>query len=464
MLDTNAFPSGPRSYRKPLLSVDALESLAEDAAAEGVEIWVPEVVLWELAQHACEFYGQQFGPWRSAARRLSSGGVAVSEPVELTAAQIIEQTEAAARQARNVRVIGCRAESARQGLRDQVLQTGAATVDQGVKTGAADGTWVRDILAEAGGSTKFHLVTSDADPGAAFASMDVEPPTIHKSIRALRTAVFVYEDTGADQAVAEVLRLLNDPDVWDERIQMREPELDALIQAEIPPGVVQVEVFPVMPFKVLGVSDVRVTKMRGTVSAGVVLAATFELEGWNVTPEGALTHAFSTTYDGGVMAGEFVFGRWDGELSSARADDIVVAHGRRCRYNDSADAKDEVLRWLIDYVPGVATFAAEMSQGGDIEISVADGGVDLRVEDSPMGWRLTVEDKADGSSCAVECTYEDSVFVGGSREGEVMEPPYVVSASPDDVSLGRPTWAATAFLLDRLQRDFHPRLPKTEKR
>lgn len=461
VLDTNAFPLGPRAYRKPLLSLTTLASLADDAAAEGVEIWIPEVVVWELAEHAADYFAQGYPTWSAMARRLGrDGGVlGIPAPADLTAQEIHEQTEDAVSGVKNVRIISCRPESALAGLRDQVLQMGPATPKQGVKTGAADSAWVRDILAEADATTEFHLVSADADPLMAFRSQGEDPPRIHKSLRDLRSAVFHYDDTQVPEAVVELLDYLNDEDHWDPQIQLREPEVDGRLASEVPEGVVRLDVFPVMPFKVLGVGDVEITKIRGTISAHVALASTFELEGWTLSADAVLKQTFRATYEGGVLAADLVFDRWDGVLSGAHADDIVIAHGRHDRFDTPEDAKREVLQLLADFVPEVALVDEPHSAAGQrVDVS-AFGGVEVDLADTPMGWDLVVRDGTSESECTVSCRYDDAAFVGGGREGEHSQPPYLVTAVPDLASLGRPTWAANAFLLDILQRRHPQRSP-----
>jgi hypothetical protein len=453
VLDTNAFPVGPRAFRKPLLSLESLRALAEDAEAEGVEIWLPEVVVWELADHAAEYYAQQYAPWSATARRLGGTGLVIAVPTELTASEIHEQTAAAVGSVPNVRVVACRAESARDGLRDQILQTGPATRDRGVKSGAADSTWVRDIVDEANGATGFHLVTADSDPAALFRRLGLRPPTVHTSLRHLRTALFLYDETRVQHAIIEILDFLNDEDMWDPRIQMPDPELDAVMASQFPPGVSQIEAFAVLPFKVLGVTDVRITKMRGTVSARVVLAATLELGAWTSSAAGVLERTFSATYDGGVLAADFVFDRYDGELSGASADGTVIAYGRHERYATAEDAKREVVQRLVDLVPDVATIDDPGSTGGEFVITTTIPDIEMTMRETATGWVLTILDRTDSSKCVVSCGYDDLGLVEENREGDRWElEPYVVSAVPDDASLGRPTWAANAFLLDRIQR------------
>ncbi|MBB4982520.1 hypothetical protein [Streptomyces nymphaeiformis] len=68
-------------------------------------------------------------------------------------------------------------DSAIEGLRDQILQTGPGRRKDGVKTGASDSAWLRDVLRKAGGNFEsVVLLSSDRDVVAACRELRVNPP------------------------------------------------------------------------------------------------------------------------------------------------------------------------------------------------------------------------------------------------------------------------------------------------
>jgi hypothetical protein len=137
VFDSNVFG------RQALPNVTTIRLWAQACAAHDAELWIPEVVACELAQHVVEeheayrdqhdAHRQRLAAWgQSSGERLSSIGVRdVLAAIRKAGAEIIPLDEDAAREA----------------ILDQVLLRGVGRRKSGVKTGAADSAWVRSIIA-----------------------------------------------------------------------------------------------------------------------------------------------------------------------------------------------------------------------------------------------------------------------------------------------------------------------------
>jgi hypothetical protein len=125
------------------LDTGKVQRLAAELAARGAELWIPEVVVLEFAVHAW----QDLTSNRQTHKRLRQAGLALGQELsDLGSAQIAAELLKACAAIPNVVIIEMTGESAVAALRDQILGTGPGTVDHGVRTGAADSSWVRDAF------------------------------------------------------------------------------------------------------------------------------------------------------------------------------------------------------------------------------------------------------------------------------------------------------------------------------
>ncbi|MFC8797107.1 hypothetical protein ACFT2C_05205 [Promicromonospora sp. NPDC057138] len=178
VLDTNAFGSGK-------IRLEQVEGLASDLATAGVVVLVPEVVLWEWAQHAHEdldaFYTQQAsmhrvlrgaqipGHFPDVPNGLHGESVAVDRILE----HLTERLAALA----NVRILPTAPSAALVGLKAQILQQGSGRRKSGTKTGAADMAWVHSALEHVGGDpTRLAFLSGDGDIDRACVHLGIEQP------------------------------------------------------------------------------------------------------------------------------------------------------------------------------------------------------------------------------------------------------------------------------------------------
>lgn len=179
-LDTNAGAQG-------LLDLDGVERLIGvlDDQELDVQIWIPEVVIWEWAEHAHDLSQRTSTTISSASRKLERAGM--EGPPEFDSVSSVQEVVAAYEEdlesyflehsndpaIRILRLID-HPEVAISGLRDQVLRQGAGrfkTQDgRLIKTGAADSAAWRLVAAEADDISRVVLVTKDGDAERHFQS------------------------------------------------------------------------------------------------------------------------------------------------------------------------------------------------------------------------------------------------------------------------------------------------------
>lgn len=180
VVDANAFGRGA------LPDLDLLERTAANLAAVGLECWICEPVVWELAEHlATVLDGARsvINKTRSQLERarLSSSGLTLPHA---NRAETIAAVEAACAAVANLIIVPLSGDAAVAGLRDQIQQSGPGTTkgegDKQIKTGAADSAWVRDALARAGGDpTAIVIATANRnDVEAMCEAIGVPPPVM----------------------------------------------------------------------------------------------------------------------------------------------------------------------------------------------------------------------------------------------------------------------------------------------
>ena len=163
-----------------LPNVETVRLWAQACAAHDAELWIPEVVAYELAQHVIEAH-RAFGEQHAAhRRRLEACGQPRGDqlpPIEVT------DVMAAIREAGAV-IVPLDDHSAREALMDQILLRGAGGRKRGVKTGAADSAWVRSVIAFNNGDPDgLIVVTGDTTAlEATCDEMEIDEPRSVKHI------------------------------------------------------------------------------------------------------------------------------------------------------------------------------------------------------------------------------------------------------------------------------------------
>ena len=147
VIDTNL-------WNKGRLDADQLSKLAARLERQHIEVWVPGQIILEWARHAAD----DIALVTPALNRLEKSQLrtAATPLPPNDASKIAKTLRRYVSALPNTKILTMRGDSARQGIRDQILGTGPGEKPRnGARTGAVDSAWIRDALAAAGG-----------DPGA----------------------------------------------------------------------------------------------------------------------------------------------------------------------------------------------------------------------------------------------------------------------------------------------------------
>jgi hypothetical protein len=256
VLDANAYGNA-----RPNLA--SLTALAQRLHSVNIQTWVPEPVAWEWAQHLSEDWVAVKNAATHEQRQLRLAGL---QPPVLMAGYADEDaviqgfldTLAAID---HVEIITLTGPSAAAGLRDQVLQRGPASRKKGVKSGASDSAWLRDVIARAGATTEPLLfITEDDDIVWACTRWGYTTPVTRK-LSQVRATVFEVElDTGV--AAWLVLRYLARRMPVDLRNQSTSGAADALLVGATPGLIHALDPDPVDSHKVTDATLTRLTAGR----------------------------------------------------------------------------------------------------------------------------------------------------------------------------------------------------------
>jgi hypothetical protein len=140
-------------------NIKTIEQWADACEQHEAELWISEVVIHELAQHAIEAHEEFIAAYEAHRRALARWGMDAGGPMSPIdpdgVASVIEVAGAV--------IVPLEGADARNALLDQVLLRGAGQRKSGVKTGAADSAWVRSIVAYNDGDTDgLIVVTGDS--------------------------------------------------------------------------------------------------------------------------------------------------------------------------------------------------------------------------------------------------------------------------------------------------------------
>jgi hypothetical protein len=445
VLDTNVY-----GYGRPDLG--RLQDLAARCAGAGLEIWVHELVAAEWAEHLAEdvmAFNRQAKKMRATLNRalLSPDVYVAPYPNEKT---VVKALFGAIAKIDNVVLVPLSGEAGREGLLDQVLQRGAGRRKSGVKTGASDSAWVRDIVARADGDpARLLVVTSDLkDVQAVFADLELEPAPAMCNLHELPTVVFHfvadlgYITTMLGRVVTHiVVGPSTDADHWQRDGAAPELVLDIGVVANLNDAVrlddpwdSEVNATDVVRINdIVAVADVAIEDEAShsgeidasprTGSANLWMLVDVDASTYYIDSNGELIEG-STTIRDVLIVVQVLFDVVDNAVHNIRGSGAARAILRR-RYDDALDAFEainEILEiagvvlpdtWFLDHESFTTTVQ-------DVEVTVELVGDETH--------EFFVQVSAGQYVAATHCTYDDSAFVGGSREGFHVVPPYELSS------------------------------------
>ena len=189
VFDSNVFGA------QALPNVKTIELWAQACVEHDAELWIPDVVAYELAQHAMEAHEDAMKAYSAHLRRLEAWGQAVVDGPEPISVDSLVNAMISA----GAVIVHLEGAEARAAVLDQVLLKGVGRRKQGVKTGAADSAWVRSVVAHNLGDTDgLVVVTGDSQALEQTCSqLDVDVPRHAKHLGELRH--LLNESLNADE-------------------------------------------------------------------------------------------------------------------------------------------------------------------------------------------------------------------------------------------------------------------------
>lgn len=456
VLDTNAFSGG--EFSRP-----TLEAWAREARAAHIEIWLPEVVVWELASHAAERREAARQGVELSRKALQAAGIEPPDFPAMTREEVLEIVTAEISQVDGVTILKCSAEHAMEGLKDQVLGRDPVEVKKGVKTGAADGAWLRsalDVAADLEGT--IILVSSDRLTLARIDKWGMGEPMVVRSWADIRDGIFKYKSAAAD-ATRRVLHFLSSSVAAgnkEERIELGSVKAgklpDDLLEHWGWDDVRQLDVGVTGLTLVLGVGDLQVDVEESTATADVYFQGDVSFTGWMDDPEEGLVPSIENLNDA-VISVPMILALHDDKVLASNGDSVLWANAEQSataffpipRYWEDDDAIADILASLR-LVPGIgeqrddwSVFHTEL-EANEVALDLGNGRVaELSLEWSRGDyWRLSVFVGDD--SLDLVCEFDLDVFVGGIP----FDPPWRVSVKGAEGTYSRtPDWALSAFLI-----------------
>lgn len=470
-LDTNAIDQGHPNIAK-------LTTLANRLKIIGLPLWVPEPVAWEWAEHA----GQQWQEFTVASsqpyRRLMSAGVALPQvPFAQDFPAIQEAVLGAIKQIDNLVVVPLSATNAREGVRDQILQRPPGRRKSGVKTGASDSAWLRDLRDQAGGDlSRVLLVSSDGDVTSACEAWGIESPLLRSWGDLLETLFsFVLDD--ADSTVTRLIVSYlqdkvgqTDPSAGrgftitvdsGEILRLVEEETDrygdgpvtSAVVTELTAlagvvGVVVQEPDPAEPHEravSLGVTHSALATVFFLGNVDALYMQHDQPEGIRIADVGVRVQMSFEIRDGGAVVGAEGVGE--------------AAVFRTIWYEEEQDALNDVLD-ALSTVPRLG-FPAEWPKEEETLSLRGPGGVEVyaELEREPwVRWALTVMIGDDPAEVAeISCEQDQGAQLirwdPDSSNSYWVEQPFTLLVEAGGLSHQNPSWSLATWILARLRLD-----------
>ena len=453
VFDTNVWSSGR-------FNADTFKARATRLGKAGIKVLVPEVILWEWASHSAQDAKNGVDSWRRLAK---AGLVFGSYPGPHNHVDVLARLREFLAAIPNVQIIPVSGESAIDGLRDQVLQTGPGSTKQGVKTGAADSAWVRDVLHAVGGDPAKVIFVSGDVKGVRSTCQDlgiISPRIV--SEHELFTALFAF-----DPAPDPVTRLVADHllTTFDSALAADDghtPPMDAWIAVSefdihAPTGLedlysgdsVTLDPEPTL----IGVREVEVLDFdegkpsEATVRFEVVLLGHLTVWGYDLDADGTVESTTTTVWNQLIEA-PMIAEVQDLSLRLLASDGPATVSDPEQRFPDGQEAR----QWLADALTAFqgVTVHELTAEGSPGTVSDDPGLLFIEADElalrSPLGRTVkvtfsgsvyddwTAEFEADELSVEIVCRYDPGVRVWAGRDSFDSADPFFLASEDSDIS------------------------------
>lgn len=453
VFDANAFGHGR-------LDLAALRRNAERLHRAGIEVWVPMVVLLEWASHSVADASDALTSWKRLRR---AGYIGDDFPVDRGRDHLVGEMISLVSGLANVKVLEIGGDSATAAVVDQILGTGPGTSTKGVKTGAADSTWVRDVLNACGNDVSKVVFLSDnhKDILATTKAAGAGSPTV-RSLNNLYQSLFRFDTAPSSMArlVATYMASLTAPLPDDYHDANVEPSIDLgsleFVAGAFDPvdGFEQTDVSVATDPLLVAVVSIdlidhdETQPSAASISFEALYLADLDVNGYVLDNDGAV-QSEDRWLSSMLVRAQFVADIVDDEVASASTQGVPsLVMSPEERADDAADAQLMVWEFFAG-LPGV--------DGDDLEIGSEhvllrglDGNVALVDTDEPYDeWDMEftllassttpipemtedgdfvewsdVDEHAVTTRAVITCRYDVGAYVSDGRESFHRRPPY----------------------------------------
>ena len=196
VLDTNSMGHGDLDLRH-------LISWAQRCLENDLELWIPEVVLAEWAEHAAKHFEDAVKAAGAPRRALKKLGIEQNWPFD-DRQEVMEHVFRSVREMEGVVIVDLHPDDAKEALLDQLLLRPPAKRIDGVKTGAADSAIMRSLHRHSSGDLDSVLVVSADEPGmlGVCERLGWNPPQIASSLSVAAENLHLFHSASPAEAIA----------------------------------------------------------------------------------------------------------------------------------------------------------------------------------------------------------------------------------------------------------------------
>jgi hypothetical protein len=486
-LTAAAFDANCFSYGRP--DLEQLRYLARRLVEIDIEAWVPEPVAWEWAQHIGEDWDAIRVRLGDENKRVKKAGLASFESSHTNTSAVAEAFLAKLAEVPHVVLIPLSADNAREGLRDQILQRPPGRRKDGIKTGASDSAWLRDVLYRVGGDvTRVLFVSDDKDLRAALSAWGKEAPLMRPLKDLLATLFIVTVDTGA--ATQVLLRYVLDNLPADQGTGVLDvgaaPGLQSIVEYILNPSDADTRVDNVTISKITQLAGIVSVTMESTheadesveetgsdgtqdaqaptrgmygqldqktphtVMATLMLLADAEAAVSRANADDRYVTSVATIPDI-LLRASMVFDLEAGKVVAARTEGETAAFSHQEGYESEEEALEELAEAITETVPGLNIPDGWLYQDDhELEKEINNHAVRLNFSVVDFGaWELEVQ--IDDEAAKLSCNYDVGARVWLGRE-DSFDMPGAYRVELNISSSPNPIWALVSWIIEQLYR------------
>jgi len=465
------------------LRLDTLKEVHRLAVRHGLQLWLPEPVLWEWQEHAERLRSEARAELRKRSTILEAAGVLLPQ---------LPSDEEARRQIHTavlglgtpLTVLPLSGQVAKNALRDQILvlepgervnvrpagSSDGTNADDSpkkntkarfVKTGGSDSAILRIILGAASNDTKaFVILGGDKDLSRAAKAWNLSDIQSCKNLGELTDFLskaapvpvsippLAYQSSLDRLAIVSGIQRSSLESLTS--ATTRSSGFDTWPDDDIRDGLLNTAASIESVDDVIGLNSIDDVG-DGELSARIFMLATVDLSAVRQSDDGSEILPFNALLNG-VLVVSPVLIRRDNDEIIVIPDGSATVHAPSTHFNEAGDAFEAATE-ALRVCPGLEDFEFPDAYDGASETEVQ-LSPELKVTFEVFGsvhedWQILItvshmDTLMDGYE--MDCSYDDNAYVGGSRDGFHLYPPWHLTPAGGD-----PAWRAAAWLTQAIQ-------------